>query len=122
MLYTGVDIVEINRIKKALKDWGDTFLKRTYTAEEIKRYKNKPSSLAARFAAKEAVIKVLGADGKSFNLTDIEVLSGDNGQPLLKLHGLAKTRAASFKLNGISLSLSHSRSYAIALAVGQSAE
>jgi holo-[acyl-carrier protein] synthase len=64
----------------------------------------------------------LGADGKSFNLTDIEVLSGDNGQPLLKLHGLAKTRAASLKLNGLSLSLSHSRSYAIALAVGQSVE
>ena len=122
MLYTGVDIVEISRIRKAIKDWGDIFLKRTYTTAEIKHYRDKPPSLAARFAAKEAVIKMLGSDGKSFNLLDIEVLSGFNGQPLLKLYGQAKERASSLKLGEVSLSLSHSRSYAVALAVGRAAD
>jgi len=59
MQYTGVDIVEIARIEEAIGHWGDSFLERVYTASELKLFRRKTPSLAARFAAKEAVIKAL---------------------------------------------------------------
>jgi holo-[acyl-carrier protein] synthase len=59
--YVGVDIVEISRIEEAIKERGDTFLKRIYTPAELECYRHKLPSLAARFSAKEAVIKALAA-------------------------------------------------------------
>lgn len=117
MEYVGVDIVEIGRIKEAVDHWGDGFLKRVYTNAELKLYRLKTPSLAARFAGKEAVIKALGS--RSIGLRDIEILSEPDGKPLLHLHGRAKKQAGNLGLDGLSISLSHCRDYAVAYATGR---
>ena len=122
MQHIGIDIVEINRIRKAVAERGDGFLKRVYTPEEVKLYKNKIPSLAARFAGKEAVIKTLGITDKGIGLSDIEILSDEFGRPTVSLYGNALKRSQELGLREITISLSHSRSYAVACAVGQSKE
>lgn len=113
---TGIDIVEIGRIEKAVARWDDPFLRRVFTDAELERYRRSLPSLAARFAAKEAVMKMLCADGIRWH--DIEVLSGLNGQPALLLHGRARDQANRLGLTDIAISLSHSRDLAIASVVG----
>ena len=75
MHYIGIDIIEIARIKKAIARWGESFLHRVYTEPELRLYHKKPSSLAARFAGKEAVIKALEAQAKGISWKEIEILS-----------------------------------------------
>ena len=120
MQHIGIDIVETARIGAAVERWGDTFLKRIFTAAELERYRRHPQSLAVRFAAKEAVIKALGVRGKGIGYTQIEILSDDSGKPTLRLYGQAKKFASVLGLFEIALSLSHSRDYAVAAASGQS--
>ena len=88
----GVDIVEIARLEKAIARWGEDFLQRVYTDSELKLYRKKLPSLAARFAAKEAVIKALGKPEPGASLKDIEVLSGPGGQPVVNLYGRRSSR------------------------------
>ena len=111
-----MDIVEIGRINKAIAVHGETFLRRVYTQAELASYRHKLPSLAARFSAKEAVIKALGNRGLS--LTEIEVLSAPDGKPVLTLHGRAQKHAAWLGLTTLDISLSHARDYAVACAVG----
>jgi holo-[acyl-carrier protein] synthase len=117
MQYIGIDIVEIARIEAALGHWGDSFLKRVYTESELKLFRRKTPSLAARFAGKEAVIKAL--KNRNIGLRDIEILSDAGGQPQLHLHGRAQRQAARLGLDGLTISLSHCRDYAVATATGQ---
>ena len=121
MRYIGVDIVEISRIRKAIARWGDSFLHRVYTESELKRYYKKPASLAARFAGKEAVIKAL-KQTRGITWQQIEVLSDSDGRPLLRLYGKAKKQARHLGLSNLTISLSHSREYAIAFVTGETAE
>jgi len=116
--YVGVDIIEINRIGESVRRFGQAFLERIYTQKELDCYKNKLPSLAARFAAKEAVIKALDAPGMSPR--DIEILSAPDGKPLVNLYGQAREKAEKLGLAGLDISLSHSRKYAVAFVVGQS--
>lgn len=116
----GTDIIEIARIERAIKQWGDRFLHRVYTDSELKLYREKPQSLAARFAGKEAVIKALNTDTKVINWKDIEILSDNSGQPVVHLYGRARVSAASLGINKLAVSLSHSREYAVAVVVGES--
>jgi len=118
MQHIGIDIIEIGRIRKAVKEHEDSFLKRIYTPEEVKLYGNKIPSLAARFAGKEAVIKALGITDKGIGLSDIEILSDKFGRPVVSLYGKALRQAQELGIKEIALSLSHSRSYAVACAVG----
>lgn len=117
MQYTGVDIVEIARIEAAIGHWGDSFLKRVYTESELKLFRRNTPSLAARFAAKEAVIKALNT--RNIGLRDIEILSDAGGQPRLHLHGRARRQATRLGLDNLAISLSHCRDYAVATATGQ---
>ena len=112
--YTGIDIIEIARIKKAVDRWGEAFLHRIYTDSELKLYRKSTSSLAARFASKEAVMKLLGTGRNGTNWLEIETLSHPTGQPLINLYGQAKSEANKLGLNKIAVSLSHSREYAVA--------
>jgi holo-[acyl-carrier protein] synthase len=133
MLYHGVDLVEVARVRNAVERWGTRFLYRVFTPGELAdcdalgphpRYE----SLAARWAAKEAVAKALniGLSGLGAGalpegelrarLHDIEVVRGANGQPTLRLHGSLATRAET--LAALSLSLSHTATYALASVVG----
>jgi holo-[acyl-carrier protein] synthase len=114
----GIDIIEILRIEKAISRWGEGFLHRVYTDPELRLYRKKPSSLAARFAAKEAVIKALGK-ATSVSLREIEILAEPNGKPLVNLYGKTQNQARDLGLYGFAISLSHSREYAIALVSGE---
>ncbi len=115
----GVDIVEIARLEKAIARWGERFLRRVYTRSELKQYRQKLSSLAARFAAKEAIIKALGKPARGICLREIEILSDPNGKPLVNLYGKAQQQAQGLGLNRLSITLSHSREYAVAFASGE---
>jgi len=120
MHYIGIDIIEIARIEKAIAHWRKSFLQRIYTAPELSLYDKKPSSLAARFAGKEAVMKALGTPGKGVIWREIEILSDSSGQPLVHLYGKAQNQANSLGLDSLTISLSHSREYAVAFVIGES--
>ena len=114
--YLGVDIIEISRIEKAVARWGDTFLDRVFTQVEKQKYRHRPESLAARFAAKEATIKALGCNEIIYR--DIEVISEKGGRPHLKLHGRAEVFSRELGITNLAVSLSHSRDYAVAVVSG----
>ena len=117
MHHMGVDIIEIERINKVIKKWGGRFLNRVYTQKEQVLYQHIPE-LATRFAAKEAVMKALGTGISGAGWHDIEVLSDRRGKPLVYLHGKARRRAKRLGLDGLEVSLSHCRHYALAVVLG----
>lgn len=119
MQYIGVDIIEIARIEKAIARWGERFLHRIYTESELKLYGKKPSSLAVRFASKEAVMKLLGTGWIGIGWKEIETLSHPSGKPRLNLYGRAQTEAEKLGLKGVTISLSHSKEYAIAFVTAE---
>jgi len=114
----GVDIVEIERIESAIKRGKERFLNRIYTEAELRTCQDRFSSLASRFAAKEAVMKVLGIDGIDIGWREIEILTGDDGRPSVKLYGRALNKAAELNLKEVSVSLSDSKQNAVAVAIG----
>ena len=108
---TGIDIIEIDRIKESIKKFGDDFINRIFTDEEIayvKKFKSPFQHYAVRFAAKEAVYKALG-DSKLF-WKDISIYNDKDGRPFCRV---AKS-ASKLKIH---ISLSHSRHYAAAHAI-----
>ena len=110
--YLGVDIIEISRIEKAVARWGDAFLDRVFTPGEKAKYRRRPESLAARFAAKEAVVKALGC--RELVYRDIEIVSEPGPRPEIMLHGRARSIADELGIGDLAVSLSHSRDYAVA--------
>jgi holo-[acyl-carrier protein] synthase len=119
MLTTGVDIIEISRVGRVAERYGQRFLERVYTPGEIDYCRGRAPNLAARFAAKEATMKALGTGVRGVGWKDIEVVRQESGAPSIQLHGRAKARAHRLKVLEISLSLSHSREYAVAFVVIQ---
>lgn len=125
MLRTGVDLVEIERIRQAIRNHGDHFLTRIFTPTELAQCGTRLESLAGRFAAKEAVAKALGTGvwREGITWTDIEVQrNAASGEPVLVLYNAAAQRAGALGLQRWSISLSHDRSQAIAFVVAMSAE
>ena len=118
MHYTGVDIMEIGRIEEAVAQWGERFLRRIYTDRELELYHGDSPALAVGFAGKEAVMKLLGTGVRGTGWQEIEILPDPRGKPLVHLHRRAQERARELGLDGLALSLSHSKEYAIACAVG----
>ena len=116
-LRSGVDLLEISRLKEAVERHGERFLARIYTAAEREVCGGSAASLAARFAAKEAVAKALGSGLGPVAWTEIEILRADSGAPLLFLHGKARALADELGLSEWAISLSHTRENAIALVV-----
>ncbi len=116
-LRTGVDLIEIERIESSIISNGDRFLTRIYTSRELDEVGKSAASLAARFAAKEAVSKALGCGIGEVRWVDIEILSGPHGEPTLILHGSAQSLASQLGLTTWSLSLSHSKGHAVAMVV-----
>ena len=120
MLRTGVDQIEIDRVRKAVDRHGSRFLKRVYTVAELTTCRGRIESLAARFAAKEAVAKALGTGvwRNGIRWIDIEVLRNHStGAPHLVLHSAASKQAATMGLTEWSVSISHDRDKAIAFVV-----
>ena len=122
MLSTGVDIIEIERVRHVLDRYGERFLRRVFTEGEIAYCRGRPANLAARFAAKEATMKALGTGVRGVGWRDIEVVRSESGAPSVKLHNRAKQRAIRLAVREISLSLSHSRDYAVAFVVAEREE
>jgi len=116
----GVDIIEIERIQQTLARFGPRFLGRVYTKLEVAFCRGRVSELAARFAAKEAVMKALGTGARGVAWREIEVLPNHRGKPMVYLHGRANERAERIGLAEIDISMSHSREYAVAFVVGKS--
>jgi len=113
----GIDIVELERVAAALERHGQRFIDRIYTPIEAAICRGRPAELAARFAAKEAVMKALGTGTRGVAWREIEVLLNRRGKPLVYLHGRARERAKEIDLDGLDLSMSHSRRYAVAFVV-----
>jgi holo-[acyl-carrier protein] synthase len=113
----GIDIIEISRVRHALDRFGDRFLQRVYSPRERDRYRGRVQELAARFAAKEATMKALGTGVNGIRWRDIEVLPNERGKPILVLHGSALQRARLLGLTHLSVSLTHSRTVALATVV-----
>jgi len=118
MTEIGVDIIEIPRIAQGIERFGERFLRRVYTEHEVTAYRNRTSSLATRFAAKEAVMKALGTGMRGVGWHDIEILSTESGRPVVHLDGRALERFESLGLESMTVSLSDSREYAVAVALG----
>lgn len=116
---TGTDIIEINRIKKAIKS--KKFFERVYTKQEqnyINSKANTEQTAAGIFCLKESVVKALGTgftNGINFNL--IEVNHDDLGKPIVKLYGKAKQLFQEKKYKEIGVSISHCKAYAVAYCV-----
>lgn len=115
---TGIDIVSIDRIKKAEERWGRRFLERVFTENELTYFLNHKlphTHLAGRFASKEATVKAFGT-GFSNGITwkDIEVVKRPNGKPEIALHGELRILSETMCVNNIHLSISHDGGYAIA--------
>ena len=114
----GIDVIEIARVKAVLKRHPERFLHRVFTPEEVAFCRGRVPELAARFAAKEAVMKALGTGARGLAWREIEVLPNQRGKPLVYLHGLARKRAEDIGLRAVDISLTHSHELAIAAVVG----
>jgi len=122
MLSVGIDVIEIERVARVLCRYGERFLERIYTPDELRYCRGRVPELAVRFAAKEAVSKALGTGlfGKwGVNWRDIEVLPDLRGKPHVILRGRAAERAEALGLREWAISLSHSKEFAVAMVVAQ---
>ncbi|MGD1118182.1 MAG: holo-ACP synthase [Dehalococcoidales bacterium] len=116
--YIGTDIIEIERIRQAIALYGERFLNRVFTKDELQFYGHHAHALAASFASKEAVMKVLGTGNRGVAWREIETLYHPTGKPYIRLNGRAQKVAAKLGIKEIDVSLSHSRDNAIATAIG----
>ena len=123
---TGIDLTDIAPFARLLDRHGGRFLDRVYTPREQERCGQDVTLLACLFAAKEAVAKVLGT-GLNYlaptgvDLREMEIIAdGPRGPAWVRLHGAARTRADALELREWSVSLAHSRTYALAMAIAWS--
>ena len=125
VLGIGTDLTEIARIESSVARFGDRFLQRVFTADEIRfclRKKSSGESFAARFAAKEAGAKALGTGiSRGVSWREFEVRRQPGQRPTLHLSGRAAELANSLGVANISLSLTHSRDLAMAVVIMESA-
>ena len=121
----GIDIVDNRRIENLIKKYGERFLNKVYTKAEIsycQQKKNSAPSFAARFAAKEAVLKALGTGMRKNSWQDIEVLNNELGKPAVNLSAKTKKKAEELKVSSIFISISHEKEYSIAQIVMEGAK
>lgn len=116
----GIDIVEVERIERAITRWGEAFIRRIYTAREVERSAAPivvGPRMAARFAAKEAVMKALGVGWRDLSWREIEIANDAQGKPIVHLHGAARRVAQQLGVTDVLLALSHTHLHAVANAV-----
>ena len=120
---TGIDIIEIDRIKKSLERYSPRFENKVFTDEEINYCQSQADPgkhFAARFAVKEAVSKSLGTGiSNDVGFKDIEVVNNESGKPTVKMAGRGKLLFEKLNLKSIHISISHDRHYAIAHAIAE---
>ncbi len=115
----GIDIIEIERIKRSVEKFGDLFLNKIFTENELNyclSKKNKFQHLAARFAAKEAIAKSLATGwSKGFRWKDIDIVNEKNGLPKVNLRG--KMSEFLGKEKSLKITMSHSENYVTCFAI-----
>jgi holo-[acyl-carrier protein] synthase len=116
-LVSGIDLIEVARIERAMKRHGERFYERFFTPQEVAFCEGRATSLAGRFAIKEAVGKALGTGIGDFTWTDVEVVCDGRGRPELVLHNRAREIAAAQGFITWSITLSHTETHAIGMAV-----
>jgi len=123
---SGIDLIEVGRIARAVDRHGEHFLNRIYTPAEqayCLRKRSSPESLAARFAAKEAAAKALGTGiSRGVNWLEIEVTREPGGRPTVRFHGRAAQLAATMRVVRAALSLTHTGDLAMASVVLESGD
>ncbi|HLB64657.1 MAG TPA: holo-ACP synthase [Anaerolineales bacterium] len=122
MIRSGVDILEVDRVDRAILRHGDRFFERFFTSQELIDCRGHTPALAARLAAKEAVAKALGTGIGVVGWKDIEIVAGPKRQPMLELHGEARRVAEAMGLRQWTISLSDTHEHAVAVAVAMGAE
>jgi holo-[acyl-carrier protein] synthase len=119
----GIDLVQVSRISESLASFGERFMRRVFTADEIAYASQAPTRtaerLAARFAAKEATFKALALVDHPMNWRDIEVQRSDGGALGIRLHGSMVAVAQSRGVQELAVSLSHEGDYATAIVVAR---
>jgi phosphopantetheine--protein transferase-like protein len=114
----GIDIIKVERIRASLERFGDRFSNRVLTPNEQRYVRGRPETMAGRWAAKEAVSKVLGLGVRGIGWRDIEIERLPTGQPAVRLHGRAQARAEQLGMGRIAVTISHEADYAVAMAFG----
>jgi holo-[acyl-carrier protein] synthase len=114
----GIDIIKVDRIRAALERFGARFANRVVTPGERRYVRDRPETFAGRWAAKEAVSKVLGLGVRGIGWRDIEIERLPTGQPAVRLHGRAALRAEQLGMARIAVSITHEADYAVAMAFG----
>jgi holo-[acyl-carrier protein] synthase len=114
----GIDIIRVERIRQTLERFGARFSGRVLTPDEQRYVRDRPATMAGRWAAKEAVSKVLGLGVRGIGWRDIEIERLPTGQPSVRLHGRAAARAEQLGMSRIAVSISHEADYAVAIAFG----
>jgi len=114
----GIDIIKVDRIRASLERFGDRFTRRVLTEPERRYVRGRPETMAGRWAAKEAVSKVLGLGVRGIGWRDIEIERLPTGQPSVRLHGRAADRAEQLGMERVAVSISHESDYAVAIAFG----
>jgi len=114
----GIDIIKVARIRDALARFGARFSGRVLTPTERRYVRDRPETFAGRWAAKEAVSKVLGLGVRGVGWREIEIERLPTGQPAVVLHDRAARRAEQLGMTRIAVSISHEDDYAVAIAYG----
>jgi len=114
----GIDIIKVARIRDTLAKFGPRFSGRVLTPGEQRYVRDRPETFAGRWAAKEAVSKVLGLGVRGIGWKDIEIERLPTGQPSVRLHGRAEQRARQLRMDRVAVSISHESDYAVAIAYG----
>jgi holo-[acyl-carrier protein] synthase len=114
----GIDIIKVHRIRATLAKFGRRFSGRVLTPNEDRYVRDRPETFAGRWAAKEAVSKVLGLGVRGIGWRDIEIERLPTGQPSVRLHGRAAERATQLGMGRIAVSITHEAEYAVAIAFG----
>jgi holo-[acyl-carrier protein] synthase len=118
---TGVDIIEVTRIRGAVERFGEKFLTRILRADEMAycaAHRDPAPFWAGRFAAKEAISKAFGTGiGKQLGWLDMEVCRHESGQPFVVLHDRGRVLFDERGATGLHLSISHTQEHAVAVAV-----
>jgi holo-[acyl-carrier protein] synthase len=119
IISSGIDIIEVERVRHAVEKWGQNFLQRIFTDDEIgyaRKRRFSSEHLAARFATKEAVSKAFGSD-RWIDWKNIEIVNARSGKPGVKLSGYLEEMRRARGIDEIVVSMSHTKSYAVANAI-----
>lgn len=113
----GIDIIEVDRVRKVYEHHGERFLQRVYTEHEIQQCRGKVTRLAGRFAAKEAISKALGTGLHGVAWREMEIVQLRSGRPTVTLHGRAKQRAEQLGISAFDVSIADLAQISIAIAI-----